>query len=72
MFPDVGDRETFEQTLKITNISTTMFLTFGQGYSLAKCLNLFLDRVNRVYIYIFSVLFDHSLIQVGFYLTGSH
>ena len=69
MFPDVGDRETFEQTLKITNISTTMFLTFGQGYSLAKYLNLFLDRVNRMYIYIFSVLFDHSLIQVGFYLT---
>ena len=26
MFPDVGDRETFEQTLKITNISATMFL----------------------------------------------
>jgi hypothetical protein len=69
MFPDMGDRETFEQTLKITNISATMFLTFGQGYSLAKYLNLFLDRVNRMYIYIFSVLFDHSLIEVGFYLT---
>ena len=70
MFPDVGDRETFErQTLRITNISARMFLSFGQGYSLAKYLNLFLDRVNRMYIYIFSVLFDHSLIQVGFYLT---
>jgi hypothetical protein len=23
MFPDVGDRETFDQTLKITNISTS-------------------------------------------------
>jgi hypothetical protein len=55
MFPDMGDRETFEQTLKITNISATMFLTFGQGFSLAKYLNLFLDRV---YIYISSVLFD--------------
>jgi hypothetical protein len=58
MFPDVGDRETFEQTLKITNISATMFLTYGQGFSLARYLNVFLDRVNRIYIYIFSVLFD--------------
>ena len=58
MFPDVGDRETFEQTLKFTNISATMFLTFGQGFSLAKYLNLLLDRVNRMYIYIFSVLID--------------
>jgi hypothetical protein len=55
MFPDMGDRETFEQTLKITNISATMFLMFGQGFNLAKYLNLFLDRV---YIYVFSVLFD--------------
>jgi hypothetical protein len=68
MFPDVGDRETFEQTLKITNISATMFLTFGQGqgFSLAKYVNLFLDRVNRMYIYIFSVLFDTGGF---FYLT---
>jgi hypothetical protein len=58
MFPDVGDRETFEQTLKITNISATMFLTYGQGFSLAKYLKIFLDRVNRMYIYILSVLFD--------------
>jgi hypothetical protein len=60
MFPDMGDRETFEQTLKITNISATMHVsyTFGQGFSLAKYLNLFLDRVNCMYIYIFSVLFD--------------
>ena len=58
MFPDVGDRETFEQTLKITNISATMFLTYGQGFSLARYLNFFLDRVNRMYIYILSVLFD--------------
>ena len=58
MFPDVGDRETFEQTLKITNISATMFLTYGQGFSLAKYLKFFLDRVNRMYIYILSVLFD--------------
>ena len=36
MLPDVGDRETFEQTLKITNISATVFLTYGQGFSLAK------------------------------------
>ena len=41
MFPDVGDRETFEQTLKITNISATMFLTYGQGFSLARYLNFF-------------------------------
>ena len=27
------------------------------------------DIENHMYIYIFSVLFDHSLIQVGFYLT---
>ena len=40
MFADVGDRETFEQTFKITNF------------------NLFLDRVNCMYIYIFSILFD--------------
>jgi hypothetical protein len=40
-----------------TNISATMFLTFGQGFSLAKYLNLLLDRVNRMYIYI-SVLID--------------
>ena len=46
MFPDVGDRETFEQTLKITNI-------YFQGFSfLAKYLIFFLDRVNRMYIYI--------------------
>ena len=51
MFPDVGDRGTFEQTLKITNISATVCLTFGQGFSLAKYLNFFLDRVNRMYIY---------------------
>jgi hypothetical protein len=50
--------EPFEQTLKIANTSATMFLTFGQGFSLAKYLNLFLDRVNHMYIYIFSVLFD--------------
>jgi hypothetical protein len=36
MFPDVGDWETFEQTLKITNISATMFLTFGQGQGFLK------------------------------------
>ena len=58
MFLDVGDRETFEQTLKMTNISTTMFLTYGQGFSLARYLNFFLDRVNLMYIYILSVLFD--------------
>ena len=58
MFPDVGDWETFEQTLKITNIPATMFLTYGQGFSLARYLNFFLDRVNRMYIYILSVLFD--------------
>jgi hypothetical protein len=52
MFPDVGDRETFEQTLKITNISATMFLTFGQGFSLTKYLNLFLDRVNRTLFFL--------------------
>jgi hypothetical protein len=68
MFPDVGDWETFEQTLKITNISATMFLTFGQGqgFSLAKYSNMFLDCVNRMYIYIFSVLFDTGGV---FYLT---
>ena len=70
MFPDVRDRETFERTLKITNISATMVLTFGQGqgqgFSLAKYLNVFLDRVNRMYIYIFSVLFDTGGF---FYLT---
>ena len=68
MFPDVGDRETFEQTLKITNISATMFLTFGQGqgFSLAKYLNLFLDRVNCMYIFIYS---PSCLIQVGFFTS---
>jgi uncharacterized membrane protein len=33
-----GRQETFEQTLKITNISAKMFLTFGQGFSLTKYL----------------------------------
>ena len=57
MFPDVGDRETFEQTLKITNISATMFLTFGQGqgFSLAKYLNLFLDRTCESYVYLYII-----------------
>jgi hypothetical protein len=65
MFPDVGAN--IEQTLKITNISGTMFLTFGQGqgFSLAKYCSL-IDRVNRMYIYIFSVLFDTGGF---FYLT---
>jgi hypothetical protein len=58
MFPDVGNRETFEQILTITNISATIFLTYGQGFSLARYLNFFLDRVNRMYIYILSLLFD--------------
>jgi hypothetical protein len=31
MFPDMGDRETFEQTLKIMNISATMFLTLAKA-----------------------------------------
>ena len=53
MFPDVGDRETFEQTLKITNSSATMFLTYGQGFSLARYLNFFLDRHScESYVYL--------------------
>ena len=55
MFPDVGDRETFEQTLKITNISATMFLTYGQGFSLAKYLNFFVDRVTESYVYLYTL-----------------
>jgi hypothetical protein len=39
-------------------VSCKWAFTFGQGFTLAKYLNLLLDRVNRMYIYIFSVLFD--------------
>ena len=61
MFPDMGDRETFEQTFKITNISATMFLNLLYMYShMALVLriiyfHLFLDCVNCIicmYIYI--------------------
>ena len=45
--------------LKITNISATLFLMFGQGFKFSEIFNLFLDRVNCMHIYfLFSVLFD--------------
>jgi hypothetical protein len=33
MFPRWASRETFEETSRITNVSTTMFPSFPQGFS---------------------------------------
>jgi hypothetical protein len=58
MFPDVGDRETFEHTLKITIFPRQCFSRLAKALVISEIINLFLDRVNCMYIYILSVLFD--------------
>ena len=62
MFPDMGDRKTFETNHEYFRDNVPYVWSRLQ---FSEIFHLFLDRVNCMYNYTFCVLFD----TVGFYFT---